>query len=243
MATELQMKPAAADRPPDPDTAAASVREARRRLLASQGIVKAILGAVFLAAFAAVRLVFERETAAYANTVIILTLAFIEAEVLLPLVAAHFRRRRGLPVGRAEAETQRILNRTRNLIFIGALGAGTIVLIAAAIIGLDIVGVSAEWLAGFDTAVALACTALLALLFLARYRDLRLWEDILMAAAVTAAGVLLAFARHTLRAETFAMIIAAPAIIAGLSLHLRWRRWTRFTQEEPADRAAGEVRP
>ena len=243
MTTELEMKPAAADLPPDPDAAAASVREARRRLLASQGIVKALLGAVFLTAFAVVHLVFERETASYINTVIILTLAFIEAQVLLPLVAAHFRRQRGFAVGRTEAETLRLLSRTRNLIFIGALGAGTIVLIAAAIIGLDVVGISAEWLTGFDTAVALACTALLALLFLARYRELGLWEDVLMAAAVTVAGILFAFARQALRAETFAMIVAAPAIIAGLSLHLRWRRWTRAAQEDPTGRTAGEVRP
>jgi hypothetical protein len=214
------------DRPPDPAAAAVSVREARRQLLASQGIAKAILGLAFFAAFAAVRLVFAYKTETYINTVILLVIAFIEAQVLLPLVAAHVRRRRGpTAVGRVEAQTQRFLSRNWVLALLAVLAVGGIALTSAALIALDRLHVSADWLAGFDTAVALAGTALLAGLFVARYRELGLWEDLLMVAAVTAAGLLFAFARGAVRAETFAMLIAAPAAIAGLSLHCRWKHW------------------
>ncbi len=244
MAARLDGNDAAGDRPPDPEAAAASAREARRRIAASQGIVKVVLGLVFLVAFLAVRLLTRSRTEAEIDTVILLVLALVAAEVLLPLVVGRMRRRRGLTaVGRLAAETERYLARTRTLLLLGVLGAGAALAAAVLIICLDAAGVSDDWTAGFDTAVILVCTAAAVLLLGARWRDLRLPEDLLMALGIAATGALLAFAREVVRVETPALIMAGATLLAGLSLHRRWRRWVRSLPHEDAAPGVGEVRP
>jgi hypothetical protein len=91
--------------------------------------------------------------------------------------------------------------------------------------------------------VSLICTFGLASLFAVRYLRLGLWEDLLMAAGVTVAGVLFACARDVLRLEAIGMIAAAAAFVSGVSLQRRWRRWVRQASAEPADAARQEGEP
>ncbi|MCX5672693.1 MAG: hypothetical protein NTU94_15355 [Planctomycetota bacterium] len=235
---------AASDLPPDPASAAAAVREARRRLAASRGLARATVGLVALVALAIVWATMTYRTEAHINTVILLVIALIALEVLLPLAISRVRRSRGTAVaGHLEAETERHLSRTGTLALLAFAAVAAVLVIAAAMVVLQQRGVTSEWLAGFDTAVILACTAAVVAALGVRCHRLHLWEDLLMAGGVAAAGLLFAWARERLRLEPVAMIVAAAALLSGIVLHLRWRRWTCPPLPGHPDSAGKEATP
>ena len=224
-----------ADRPPDAAAVASSVREARRRLVASQGIVRAILGAVFFIAFAAVRATTDYLTEAHMQAVMLLVVAFIALVILLPPVVSRLRRSRGVTlVGEAEGQTVRFFSRSGVAAVLALAGVGVAVLVALVIVDLDRRGVAAERIDRLDTMVALVCTAALVVLYVVRSIRVGMWEDVLMAAGVSIAGVLFALLRDRVRVEIIAMIAAHAAFASGLALHFRWRDYVRATPKEVA---------
>jgi hypothetical protein len=215
-----------ADRPPDPAAAAAAVREARRRLLASHGLARAFLGLFCLASFTMLGLTLEYRSRAYVDAVILLVLVLVTAEVLLPMVIARLRRAHGgTAISRLDAALVQGLSRSTTLLFLASLAANALFLVAAAMIAIDALGVDAKWIAGLDTAVVLTCTAAVVLLFIVRYARLGLGEDLLIAAGLCATGILLALCRAEVRLEFIVAPVALASLTAGLSLHMRWRRW------------------
>ena len=234
----------ASDLPPDPASAAAAVREARRRLAASRGLARATIGLVALVALAIVWATMTYRTEVHINTVILLVIAVIALEVLLPLVISRLRRSRGTAVaGHLEAETERLMSRTGTLALLAFAAVAAVLAIAAALVVLQKRGVTSEWLAGFDTAVILACTAAAVAGLVVRYGRLRLWEDLLMAGGVAAAGLLFAWTRDWLRLEPVAMIVAGAACVSGVALHLRWRRWARPPSPDRTNGTGKEATP
>jgi len=217
-----------ADRPPDPAAATAAVREARRRLVASHGLARAFLGLFCLVSFAVLGLTLEYRSRAYIDAVILLVLVLVTAEVLLPMVIARLRRAHGgTAISRLDAALVQGLSRTTTLLFLASLAANALFLVAAAMIAIDALGVDAGRIAGLDTAVILACTAAVVLLFIVRYGRLGLGEDLLIAAGLCATGLLLALCRAEVRLEFIVTPVALASLVAGLSLHVRWRRWAK----------------
>lgn len=224
-----------ADRPPDAAAVASSVREARRRLVASQGIVRAILGAVFFIAFAAVRATTDYLTEAHMQAVMLLVVAFIALVILLPPVVSRLRRSRGVTlVGEAEGQTVRFFSSVPYMLLLGFAGVVTAWLVAGIVMELEHRAVPAEWIDRFDSVVWLACTAALVVLYVVRSIRVGMWEDVLMAAGVSIAGVLFALLRDRVRVEIIAMIAAHAAFASGLALHFRWRDYVRATPKEVA---------
>jgi len=222
-----------ADRPPDAAAVASSVREARRRLVASQGIVRAILGAVFFIAFAAVRAAMPYKTEMHMQAVMLLVVAFIALVILLPPVVSRLRRNRGVTlVGEAEGQAVRFFSRSGVVAVLALAGVGVAVLLALVMVDLDRRGVAAERIDRLDTLVALVCTAALVALYVVRSVRLGMWEDVLMAAGVVLAGLLFALLRHRVRVEIIAMIAAHAAFASGLALHFRWREYLRRAPKE-----------
>jgi len=235
---------AAGDLPPDPAAAAAAVREARRRLAASRGLARALVGLLALVAFAIVWARMTYRTEVHINTIILLVIALVAMEVLLPLIISRLRRSRGgAAAGYLEGETERLMSRTSTLALLALAGVAAVLAIAAAMVVLQERKVSSEWLAGFDTAVILGCTTVVVAALGVRYRRLGLGEDLLMAGAVAAAGLLFAWARDFLRLEPIAMIIAGAAVVSGVALHVRWRRWSRSPLSDHADGSGKEATP
>jgi len=227
-----------ADRPPDPLAAAESVREARRRLVASAGIIKAFLGLLYFAAFGTVLATMEPSSAAWNWIVAALLAGFVAMQAALPPIVWRIRRSHGITaVAYAEAEAERIFSSGARLALLLVLGGAAALVLATIFVQMHR-HPSTDWTiwsAGFDAAVSLICTFGLASLFAVRYLRLGFWEDLLMAAGVTVAGVLFACARDVLRLEAIAMIAAAAAFVSGVSLHRRWRRWVRDASAESAD--------
>ena len=217
-----------ADRPPDPAAAAAAVREARRRLVASHGLARTFLGLFCLVSFAVLGLTLEYRSRAYVDAVILLVLVLVTAEVLLPMVIARLRRAHGgTAISRLDAAMVQGISRTTTLLLLASLAANALFLVAAAMIAIDALGVDAGRIAGLDTAVILACTAAVVLLFIVRYGRLGLGEDLLIAAGLCATGLLLALCRAEVRLEFIVAPVALASLVAGLSLHVRWRRWAK----------------
>jgi len=224
-----------ADRPPDAAAVASSVREARRRLVASQGIVRAILGAVFFIAFAAVRATTDYLTEAHMQAVMLLVVAFIALVILLPPVVSRLRRSRGVTlVGEAEGQAVRFFSSVPYMLLLGFAGVVTAWLVAGIVMELEHRAVPAEWIDRFDSVVWLACTAALVVLYVVRSIRVGMWEDVLMAAGVSIAGVLFALLRDRVRVEIIAMIAAHAAFASGLALHFRWRKYLRGGPKEVA---------
>lgn len=229
------------DRPPDPLAAAAAVREARRRLVASHGLAKACLGFFCPAAFTVLGLTLEYRSRAYVDSVILLVLVLVTAEVLLPMVIARVRQSHGgTAISRLDAAMVQGLSRTTTLLLLASLAANALFLVAAAMIAIDALGVDAGWIAGLDTAVILACSAAVVLLFIVRYARLGLEEDLLTAAGLCATGILLAFCRAEVRLEFVVAPVALASLAAGLSLHARWRRWATPPRAENSAAGGGE---
>ena len=215
-----------ADRPPNAAAVTSSVQEARRRLVASQGIVRAILGGVFFIAFATVRATMDYLTEAHMQAVMLLVVAFIALVILLPPVVSRLRRNRGVTlVGEAEGQAVRFFSRSGVVAVLALAGVGAAVLVALVIVDLDRRGVAAEQIDRLDTLVALACTAALVAVYVVRSLRLGMWEDVLMAAGVGLAGLLFALLRDRVRLEIIAMIAAHAAFASGLALHFRWRAY------------------
>jgi len=222
-----------ADRLPDPATAAVSVREARRRLIASRGAVRAILGAVFFVAFAAVRAAMPYKTEAHMQAVMLLAVAFIALVILLPPAVTRLRQHRGVTlIGEAEGQAVRFFSRSGVVALLALAGVGAAVLVALVIVDLDRRGVSAEGIDRLDTIVALVCTAAVVAVYVARSVRTGMWEDVLMAVGVGLAGLLFALLRHRVRLEIIAMIAAHAAFASGLALHFRWRAYLRRPPKE-----------
>jgi len=222
-----------ADRPPDPTAAAVSVREARRRLLASRGAVRAILGAVFFIAFATLRAAMPYKTEAHMQAVMLLAVAFIALVILLPPAVTRLRQHRGVTlVGEAEGRAVRFFSRSGVVAVLALAGVGAAVLVALVIVDLDRRGVSAEGIDRLDTIVALVCTAAVAAVYVARSVRTGTWEDVLMAAGVGLAGLLFALLRDRVRLEIIAMMAAHAAFASGLALHFRWREYLRRAPKE-----------
>lgn len=233
MSESRETTDAPADRPPDAAAVASSVREARRRLVASQGIVRAILGAVFFIAFATVRATTDYLTEAHMQAVMLLVLAFIAMVILLPPVVSRLRRNRAVTlVGEAEGQAVRFFSRSGVVAVLALAGVGVAILVALVIVDLDRRGVAAERIDRLDTLVALVCTAALVALYVARSVRLGMWEDVLMAAGVSIAGVLFVLLRDRVRVEIIAMIAAHAAFASGLALHFRWREYLRGGPKE-----------
>jgi MFS family permease len=232
------------DGPADPAAAAAAVREARRRLAASRGAARALVGLGAVIAFAVPWATMGYLSEAEINAVFVAVIFLVAAAVLLPLIIARVRRSRGSPAaGRLEAETERWLSRTRTLALLAFASLIALLAIAAAMVVLQERKVSSEWLGGFDTAVILACTAAAVAGLVVRYGRLRLWEDLLMAGGVAAAGLLFAWTRDWLRLEPVAMIVAGAAFVSGVALHLRWRRWARPPSPDRTNGTGKEATP
>ena len=222
-----------ADRPPDPAAAAVSVREARRRLIASRGAVRAILGAVFFAAFATVRATMPYKTEAHMQAVMLLAVAFIALVILLPPAVTRLRQHRGVTlIGEAEGRAVRFFSRSGVVALLALAGVGAAVVVALVIVDLDRRGVSAERIDRLDTIVALVCTAAVAAVYVARAVRTGMWEDVLMAVGVGLAGLLFALLRHRVRLEIIAMVAAHAAFASGLALHFRWRAYLRRAPKE-----------
>lgn len=233
MSASHETTQAPADRPPDAAAAAASVLEARRRLAASQGAVRAILGAVFFVAFATVRATMEYLTDVHLQTVTLLVVAFIALVILLPPIVSRLRRHRGLTlVGEAEGQAVRFFSSTPYMLLLGFVGVAAAWLVAVVVWELEHRAVPAAWIGRFDSVVALLCTAGVVVLYVARSVRVGMWEDLLMAAGVGAAGLMFALLRDSVRVEIIAMIAAHGAFASGLALHFRWREYVRGAPKE-----------
>ena len=232
------------DRPPDPAAAATAVREARRRLVASHGLARAFLGLFCLASFTVLGLTLEYRSRTYIDAVILLVLVLVTAEVLLPMVIARLRRAHGgTAISRLDAAMVQGLSRTTTLLLLASLAANALFLVAAAMIAIDALGVNAGWIAGLDTAIILACTTAVVLLFIVRYGRLGLGEDLLTAAGLCATGLLLAFLRNKVQLQFIVAPVALASLVAGLSLHVRWRRWATPPRAGNGVADGGEDRP
>lgn len=228
MSNEPEMREIVAERPPDTAVAREAIREARRRLLASQGIVRMILGAFFFTAFAVVRATTACKTEANMKAVMLLVVALIALQVLLPPIINQWRRSHGLAVvSRLEGQTVRFFSHPGWLALLAILAVSACVLIVLAIVGIEALHIPPNRIAFVDTAVAFCCTALLAGLYVARGLLVRMWEEALMAAGVVLTGLCFAFLREQMRLEIMAMLLAIAVFASGLSLHFRWRRWTQ----------------
>jgi hypothetical protein len=149
------------------------------------------------------------------------------------MVIARLRRARGgTAVSRLDAALVQGLSRTTSLLLLASLAANALFLVAAAMIAIDALGVDAGRIASLDTAVVLACTAAVVLLFIVRYARLGLGEDLLIAAGLCATGILLALCRTQVRLEFIVAPVALASLVAGLSLHARWRRWATLPRTE-----------
>lgn len=222
-----------ADRPVDPAVVAASVLEARRRLVASQGIVRMILGLAFFVAFAIVRGATAYKTEPHMQAVCLLVVAFIAMAILLPPIVTRLRRRCGITVvSLAEAQMVRFFSHPGWLALLAFLGVWAVYLVVAAMIGLGRWQVPSAHVHAFDTAVALCSTGAVVALYLARSLRVRMWEDLIMAAGMCVAGLFFALLRERVRLEIIVMLAAIGAFASGLALHFRWREYVRRMPKE-----------
>ena len=232
------------DRPPDVAAARAGAREARRRLVASRGIVRMIIGLVCFASFGAVRATMAYKTEAHMQAICLLVVALIAMVILLPPVVTRLRRRRGLTlVGPAEAQTVRFFSSAGWVALMALWAVLAACVVAALMIGLQQWHVPARHIHALDTAATLACTAALVAIYVARAARVGMWEDLVMAAGVALAGILFAFLRDRMRLEVIAMIAAHAAFASGLALHFRWLEYLRKLPRADSGTPPEEVSP
>ncbi|MBE3070878.1 MAG: hypothetical protein IMZ66_11650, partial [Planctomycetes bacterium] len=79
--------------------------------------------------------------------------------------------------------------------------------------------------------------------YVARAARARMWEDLIMAAGVAAAGLLFAFLRDRMRLEVIALVAAQGAFASGLALHFRWLEYLRKLPREGPAAPPREVSP
>ncbi len=216
------------DRPPDIAAARAGAREARRRLVASRGVVRMIIGLVCFVLFGAVRATMAYKTEAHMQAICLLVVALVAMVILLPPVVTRLRQRRVLTlVGPAEAQAVRFFSSAGWVALMALWAVLAACVVAALMIGVRQWHVPARHIHALDTAVTLACTAALAAVYMVRAARVGMWEDLIMAAGVAVAGLLFAFLRDQMRPEVIAMIAAHAAFASGLALHFRWLEYLR----------------
>jgi len=109
-----------------------------------------------------------------------------------------------------------------------AMLAGVVFVVASA----GLLSILPRMAARYTSGTTLGAVCLLMLIPLA-WRGLRLhlWEHLFLAASFVISGVILVFLRDSNIGWALGTL-GAGGLIAGLSLHLRWRRWVRSLPKE-----------
>ena len=194
------------DQLPDNVAAKQVAREAARRVATSQGYRTLLAGAILLA-FAMIMAVEDR-----GKVTVGVGLVLSGVAIFAPLYVRRARGKAGLLVSAVGENFG-----TNTLLWIVAIVLGLVGGAAYAFGAVALSSSSTDWLV--LAPIAWGITTVL----IVRLVRLRLWEDALVGVVFPVAGVFFATDEFVLSLGA----MGAALVIAGWSMHARWRRWAR----------------